>query len=270
MLDWNDLQFFLAVARERKHPRSGARTAGQPDDRRSPDRGARRGARLAALRQAPGGLCADARRTRPCPCVPSRSRGPRPLLRTRPRPFARSSAGRSRSRPRKSSQSPCCRRCSATLHEQHPRHPHRAGQRRRRSATSAPAKPTSPCAAPRLGPSRRACRPRPVYRRLVALLQPRLCGTERHSPLRAEDLKTACVRRRRRRQFVAPLPGLDRGTWAREPGRDAPAALPTGLLAGVRSGFGIARSAVHRRRRRSRPHPLPSAARRTMGAPRGF
>jgi DNA-binding transcriptional LysR family regulator len=62
MLDWNDLRYFLAVAREGSTLAAGALAARQPDDRRPPHRRARARARLSFLREAPGGLRADSRR----------------------------------------------------------------------------------------------------------------------------------------------------------------------------------------------------------------
>ena len=66
MLDWNDLRYFLAVAREGSTLAAARSSAHQPDDRRPPDRRARIRARLPAVRETPGRLRRSRLRAKTC------------------------------------------------------------------------------------------------------------------------------------------------------------------------------------------------------------
>ena len=148
MLDWNDLRYFLAVAREGSTLAAGA-IAHQPDDRRPPHRRARKRARLPPLRKAPGRLCTHSRGRRLVERAEQVERAAT-AFRTPPPPTAATSAARSRSPPRKSTASPCWRHCCASCTNSIPKSSS-SSTRRRWCATSARAKQTFRCAAPRRG-----------------------------------------------------------------------------------------------------------------------
>ena len=62
MLDWNDLRYFLAVAREGSTLAAGRALARQPDDGRAPDCSAEVALGVPVVREAPGRLRSDAAR----------------------------------------------------------------------------------------------------------------------------------------------------------------------------------------------------------------
>ena len=223
MLDWNDLRYFLAVARDGSTLAAAQSAAGQPDHRRTADRRARGGARRPALREAPGRLRADARRRRTCSSAAEQ-------VETRPQRLRRSRRGPSRDvsgtvqdHHRGNLCDHLARAVAARAARTPSRNHDRARHSRRRSAISARAKPTSRCAAPRATSRPRGLVGRQLCdRRLDALLQPRLCRPAR----RPDDPRTSS-RSTRSSAAAAAICAIHYQRWLqaarpRRPGRDAP------------------------------------------------
>ena len=190
MLDWNDLRYFLAVARGGSTLAAGRDAAGQPDHGRAAHRRARAGARLPVVRPPPGRLQPD-RRGRGTARAGQGGRGQRRTPSPKPpAPIRATPAGRSASPARRSTRkallAPHAARASRTPSRHHDRDRFAAQP----CATSARARPTSRfAAAPRTQPAglvgRRIC-----DRRLDALLQPRLCRAQRRCRRASRSLRS--------------------------------------------------------------------------------
>ena len=161
----------------RQHAGRRPGAAGQPDDRRPPDRRARGGARLHAVREAPGRLCADPRRQE---LLARAEEVEAAALKfdERPRQQSPASQRHRRHHHRGSLRHHLARAAAARASRAASRDPHRARhrpdhprpRRRRGRHRAAQHQPTA---------ARRAGRPAALHRRLDALLQPRLCRAAR-------------------------------------------------------------------------------------------
>ena len=259
MLDWNDLKYFLAVARE------GSTLAAGRALRVSQTTVARR---IAALEQALG-IQLFEKRQAGYALTPGRRRAARPGRSGRNRAaqgFADAAAAHTRDTSgtvRITTQeiyavtllAPMLRE----LHELHPGDPDRARRRPGLSATSARARPTSRCAAPtgdlRLPAWSDGGSASTIGRSTAAATMPPRNGVPTN---RAQLKKHAFIGGGGGKLWRAYQPGCsDLGLEERVVMHHASA---MGMLSAIRSGLRDRGAALHRRRRRSGPDPMRPAA----------
>ena len=110
-------------------------------------------------------------------------------------------------------------------------------------------------------PGRRRCRPPPLRSTIGRFTAAAIMPPRHGVPTTARELKRACLHRRRRRQSLARLFGLAATTSGSRTRSRCTTHRRSGLLAAIRSGFGIAVLPCIVADARPRPGPLPSRRR---------